>query len=277
MYSYRIFFGSWVPIIIGHDYFKNLYVLYIHVNSTCSRCCCSLPSFFEGCAPDLSQELGDGNEAEFQQYDCPMIQDFFVFWESASGWGRCFVDWMVVFSKKCSVMMVGCCRKKMLLQVFSYKALLCLIVHSHACQQMMPSPLCFQTLSWRFSVSRLVAIWGFTFLGHVFCGIFQLRGVFLSLEKLTLRSSINRRRWPKMVMLEKVMLWVGIHDIASCEVMQPELFWSRASWKRILVAFCCFYLSRCEGWKHCYEAKLDASCWTSPPGWTESFVGFWSS
>lgn len=87
---------------------------------------------------------------------------------------------------------------------------------------MMPSPLCFQTLSWRFSVSRLVAIWGFTFLGHVFCGIFQLKGVFLSLEKLTLRSSINRRRWPKMVMLEKVMLWVGIHDIASCEVMQPE-------------------------------------------------------
>lgn len=94
--------------------------IYIHVNSTCSRCCWSLPSFFEGCAPDLSQELGDGNEAEFQQYDCPMIQEFFVFWESAGGWGRCFVDWMVVFSKKCSVMMVGCCRKKMLLQVFSY-------------------------------------------------------------------------------------------------------------------------------------------------------------
>lgn len=198
-------------------------ISYIHVNSTCSRCCCSLPSFFEGCAPDLSQELGDGNEAEFQQYDCPMIQDFFLFFlESARGWGRCFVDWMVVFSKKCSVMMVGCCRKKMLLQVFSYEALLCFFVRSHACQQMMPSPLCFQTLSWRFSVSRLVAIWGFTFLGHVFCGIFQLKGVFLSLEKLTLKSSINRRRWPKMVMLEKVMLWVGIHDIASCEVMQPD-------------------------------------------------------
>ena len=156
-------FGSWVPIIIGHDYFKNLYVLYIHVNSTCSRCCCSLPSFFEGCAPDLSQELGDGNEAEFQQYDCPMIQDFLVFWESARGWGRCFVDWMVVFSKSVvwwwlHVVKRRCCFR------FSL-ALLRFFVHSHACQQMMPSPLCFQTPSWRFSVSRLVAIWGFTFLG----------------------------------------------------------------------------------------------------------------
>lgn len=162
----------------------------------------------------------------------------FLFFGKAPGGGEdvLLTEWYIVFSKKCSVMMDGCCRKKMLLQVFSYKALLCFFVHSHSCQQMMPSPLCFQTLSRRFSVSRLVAIWGFALLGHVFCGIFQLKGVFLSLESWPRdppSTGEDGQRW-----------WCSKR---SCFELGSTT--SRAvrwcSLRELLVAFCCFYLSRC--------------------------------
>ena len=50
-------------------------------------------------AIDLSQELGDGNEAEFQQYDCPMIQD--GFWEAPRGGEDVLVtEWYIVFQNQ---------------------------------------------------------------------------------------------------------------------------------------------------------------------------------
>ncbi len=52
-----IYFGScWVPIIIGHGYSK--ICMYIHVNSTCSRCWYSLPSFISCRESELKDPYG---------------------------------------------------------------------------------------------------------------------------------------------------------------------------------------------------------------------------
>ncbi len=163
-------------------------------------------------------------------------------------------------------MVVGCCRKKMLLQVIiSYKALF-VIFCAQPCLSAKDARSPFlQTLSWFMTL----------FCVQVRAGGFQLKGVPTPI--------LERWPWDPPSTGEDGQRWWcskgpcfelgSTTSRAVRPMMQPELSGGATGEDPSGLLLFLFVGSRCLGWKH-YEAKLDASCWTSPPGWTESLLDF---